>query len=72
MTLKVEDLSTIKWYVDASYTVHPNCKGHTRAVMTLGKGAMTSTSTKQKVNVQSSTKGELVGVDDMRCPKQSG
>ena len=64
LTLKVEDLSTIKWYVDASYTVHPDCKGHTGAVMTLGKGAITSTSTKQKVNVQSSTEGELVGADD--------
>ena len=32
--------------------------------MTLGKGATTSTSTKQKVNVRSSTEGELVGADD--------
>ena len=32
--------------------------------MTLGKGAITSTSTKQKVNVRSSTEGELVGADD--------
>ena len=37
LTLKVEDLSTIKWYVDASYTVHPDCKGHTGTIMTLGK-----------------------------------
>ena len=64
LTLKVEDLSTIRWYVDASYTVHPDSKGHTGAVMTLGKGATTSFSTKQKVNVRSSTEGELVGADD--------
>ena len=64
LALKVEDLSTIRWYVDASYTVHPDCKGHTGAVMTLGKGATTSFSTKQKVNVRSSTEGELVGADD--------
>ena len=60
----MEDLSTIKWFVDASYTVHPDSKGHTGAVMTLGKGATTSFSTKQKVNVQSSTEGELVSADD--------
>ena len=57
LTLKVDDLSTIRWFVDASYAIHPDCKGHTGAVMTLGKGAMTSTSTKQKVNVRSSTEG---------------
>ena len=64
LTLKVEDLSTIRWYVDAFYTVHPDCRGHTGAVMTLGKGATTSFSTKQKVNVQSLTEGELMGADD--------
>ena len=46
LTLKAEDLSTIRRYVDASYTVHPDCKGHTGTIMTLGKGATTSTSTK--------------------------
>jgi hypothetical protein len=32
--------------------------------MTLGKGAVYSTSTKQKINTKSSTEAELVGVND--------
>jgi hypothetical protein len=44
--------------------VHPDFKSHTGAVMTLGKGAMQSITRKQKMNLQSSTEGELVAVDD--------
>jgi hypothetical protein len=50
--------------VDASFAVHPDYKSHTGAVMTLGKGAMQSIARKQKMNVQSSTEGELVIADD--------
>jgi len=45
--------------------VHPDYKSHTGAILTLGKGAVTSVSTKQKVNTRSSTESELVGVDDV-------
>ena len=65
LTLKVKDLSVIRWWIDASYTVHPDCKGHTGSTMTLGEGATISMSNKQKVNVRSSTEGELVGVHDV-------
>ena len=47
-----------------SYTVHVDCKGHTGAMMTFVKGAMTSFSWKQKINTKSSTEAELIGVDD--------
>jgi hypothetical protein len=51
--------------VDASFAVHPDCKSHTGTVMMLGKGArMQSIARKQKMNVQSSTEGELVAVDN--------
>ena len=33
--------------------------------MSLGKGSLTSVSTKQKVNARSTTESELVGVDDV-------
>jgi hypothetical protein len=33
-------------------------------MMTLGKGAMQSIARKQKMNVQSSTEGKLIAVDD--------
>ena len=55
----------IKWWVDASYGVHPNCRGHTGGTASIGKGHYYSTSTKQKLNTRSSTESELVAVDDL-------
>jgi hypothetical protein len=54
----------VKWYVDASFAVHPDFKSHTGAFMTLGKGAMQSIARKQKMNVRSSTEGELVAANN--------
>eukprot|EP00804_Cyclotella_cryptica_P003542 CCRYP_002161-RB/>CCRYP_002161-RB protein AED:0.46 eAED:0.46 QI:0/-1/0/1/-1/0/1/0/69 len=44
--------------------VHWDCKGQTRAAMTMGSGAVLSYSWKQKVNTKSLKETELVGVDD--------
>jgi hypothetical protein len=63
--MSTDDSRTIKWYVDASFAVHPDYKSHTGAVMTLGSGVITSISTKQKANSRSSTEAELVGLDDV-------
>ena len=57
--------NAIKWWVDASYAVHPNMRGHIGATMTLGKGSIFSLSTKQKLNVKSSTEAELIGINDI-------
>ena len=65
LTLKADNLQVLKWYVDAAHLVHKDMKGHTGAVMTLGKGGVYNTSTKQKINTRSSTESELVGVDDV-------
>jgi hypothetical protein len=54
-----------KWWVDASYAVHPDMKSHTGGVYTLGKGAIYGTSTRQKINTKSSTEAELVGVAEV-------
>jgi hypothetical protein len=64
LTLSADDLRVVKWYVDASFAVHPDFKSHTGAVMMLGKGAMQSIARKQKMNMRSSTEGELVAVDN--------
>jgi hypothetical protein len=40
LTLSADNLRVVKWYVDASFAVHPDFKSHTGAVMMLGKGAM--------------------------------
>jgi hypothetical protein len=57
-------MSIIKWWVDASYAVHADCRGHMSAMMSLGERAVTSFSKKKKINGKSSTEGELIGVDD--------
>jgi len=64
LTLTVDSISSIKWYVDGSHQIHNDCRGHTGALMTLGKGAIVSSSRKQKINTKSSTETELVAVDD--------
>ena len=64
LTLEADSLSVFKWWVDASFAVHPDMKSHTGATMSLGKGSVVSMSTRQKLNTRSSTEAELVGVDD--------
>jgi hypothetical protein len=51
--------------VDASFAVHPDMKIHTSGAMSLGKGVVYGTSTRQKLNTKSSTEAELVGVNDV-------
>ena len=72
LNLTVDNMNTVSWWVDASYGVHMDCKGHTGMMMSLGKGAAMSFSRGQKLNVKSSTKAELVGVDDEIPPNDVG
>ena len=55
LCITVDSLFTITRYVDASYGVHYDCKGHTDMMMTLGLGAAMSMSKAQKLNIGSST-----------------
>jgi hypothetical protein len=64
LLLSIDDLSKIMWWVDASDRTHEDCKGHTGAMMSLGGGAVISSSRKQKINTKSSTESELVALDD--------
>ena len=64
LTLSADDLHVLKWYVDASFAVHPDFKSHTGACFTYGGGSPITMSKKQKLNTKSSTESELVGVDD--------
>ena len=50
--------------MDASYDVHDDKKSHTGGAMSLGCGAFGAKSTKQKLNTESSTESEVVGVSD--------
>ena len=60
-----EGIPVIKWLVDASYGVHADMRSHSGAVMSLGKGAVYSKSSKQKINTKSSTEAELIVASDM-------
>jgi hypothetical protein len=55
---------TLTWAVDASFAVHGDFRSHTGALLTLGRDAAMAFSMKQKINSKSSTKAELIGVDD--------
>ena len=57
-----------RWYTDASFAVHPDMKSHTGYIMTLGKGAVIASSTKQKINTKSSTESELVVAGNATTP----
>jgi hypothetical protein len=65
LTLTSASLHNMRWWVDASYAVHPDTRSHTGGTMSLGRGAIYGTSKQQKLNTKSSTKADLVGVDDV-------
>ena len=67
LRLEADCLNVVKWWVDASYGVHPDLKSHTGGMMSMGKGAIYGTSTRQKLNTKSSTeaKAKLVGVAEV-------
>ena len=65
LRLSADSMNMVSWEVDAAFAVHEDMKSHTGAVGSLGRGAFSATSTKQKLNTKSSTEAELVGVDDV-------
>jgi hypothetical protein len=67
LSISVENLGILKWYVDWLHNVHWDCKGHRGAMFTMGKEAVSSYSRKVVLNTRSSTKTELV-VADMYMP----
>ena len=62
--LEADDSQTIQWHVDALFAVHNDFKSHTEITTTLGKGTITSVSTKQKANARSLIESELIDIDD--------
>ena len=65
LILSANGSGILKWWIDASFAVHPNMRGHTGAGLSMGRGFPIVTSGKQKINTRSSTESELVGVDDL-------
>ena len=65
LKLSITDFRSIKWWVNASYVVHPNSCSHTGGTMTLGKGSIYSSSIKQKITAKSLTEAELIALNDV-------
>ena len=65
LILGANNSGVLKWYVDASFAVHPNMRGHTGSGLTMGRGCLIVSSTSHKMNTHSSTESELVGIDDL-------
>ena len=57
----------IEWSIDSAFGVHPDFKSHVGAIMQFsrGQGTVIGASAKQKLNTESSTTAELVGVDQI-------
>ena len=64
LTLEADDLQLIHWWIDGVFATHRDMRSHTGGAMSLGKGSIYGTSTRQKLNTRSSTEAELVAVDD--------
>jgi hypothetical protein len=64
LVLSADGSGVLKWWVDASFAVHPNLRGHSDVGLSMGRGFPITCSTKQKINTCSSTESELVGADD--------
>ncbi len=60
----VFNLNYLTWYIDGSYALHEDMRGQSGAMLLAGDCAVLFQSNKQKVNTRSSTKTELVAVDD--------
>ena len=64
LVIRADSLEAFKTYIDVAYGVHMDMKSHTGGAMTFGRGVVTSKSSKQKINVKSSTEGEVVGMSN--------
>jgi hypothetical protein len=64
MIMSANGSGILKWWVDTSFAVNPNMRGHSRGGLSLGRGFTIVSSTKQNLNTQSSTETDIMGADD--------
>ena len=61
----MDNFGTTEWHADASFAANHDMRSHTGATLFIGKGAVESVSSKQKINTRSSTSVEMAVVDDV-------
>ena len=59
-----DNMQTMHTWVNASYAIHNDMRGHTGGVISMGLGLVHHKSSKQKLNTKSLTESELVGASD--------
>ena len=64
LALEVDNRNTLTWYISVSLAVQADTKIHAGSIITMRKGSVISNSTNLKVNLQSSTYSELIGMDE--------
>ena len=65
LKLECQNTKELLWRADGSHGVHPDMRGQTGGMFTMGKGSVYSTSTRQKLNTKSSTETELVAAGEV-------
>jgi Reverse transcriptase (RNA-dependent DNA polymerase) len=65
LTLEADGTGSVNWWADASFAVHHDARSHTGGCMSMGRGTVYGTSTRQKINTRSSTEAELVAANDV-------
>jgi hypothetical protein len=68
MRIQATYLDQNHWFIDGAFAVHEDMKGHTGGYMTFGYGKIDGAATTQRINTNSSTECEVVGVHDCMPP----
>ena len=63
ISLIIGDISVVKWWFNAPYAAHEDLQSHMTVIMSLGKLQVFNLSKKQKINVNSPTEDEMIGVN---------
>ena len=61
LILIFDSLAFVRWWIDAYYNKHDNCRDHTGIMMILGRGAVISLYLEHTLNVNSLIEREIVG-----------
>ena len=64
LIIGADSMMAFKTFINVAYGVHMDMKSHTGGAVTFGTGVILSKSSKQTLNVKSSTEGEVVGMSD--------
>jgi hypothetical protein len=65
LILTANGTGVLSWYVDTLFAVHPDMRWHTGGRMTMGTGFPLDKLAKHKLNTCSSTKSDIVAVNDL-------